>query len=697
MRLYKGIVFVLVFFSIQLVVHAQNMTNVLLQRGDKAYSQMQFSEALMNYKQAYLKEGKTSLIAKKSFNKELTASKVADCYWLLRNLDSAYLWYGKVSDSYPDSTGKIRFRKAELNAIMGDYKQAASQLASVSGYESRVAGFLKVKRMLIDSADWTIGYLKNINTEYFREFSPMLIDSGMVWATNQPSKINKNSILGWDNMGYARMLRLLDTASLQASDIPASRNLLKERSLDRNTPNYLAIHFAGADVEQMKPIPAPRSLQAKLKYIDSITVPIAGLGNLSFNLAHATFNPSNNKVYFSANRQDKLKDQVRTVAVVEADKNDNAFVNPKFIFGVDNNYSTMHPAIHPNGTTLVFSSNMPGGKGGFDLYYAVKQTDDSWSTPSPVTGVNTAGNELFPTFSSDGTLYFSSDGLKGLGGLDVHKAMYKNGKVTDLTHLSYPLNSSYDDFGLTFKGDNKSGYFTSDRYGSDDVLTFVFDEVHIKISGLVKYERSGKGVSGVKTTFHITDDEGVTTILDSASTDGSGRYTFTGRPNRDYTVKVIHDEDSKTMVFNSNNVFDKIELNPVLIREKEPEKPVVIPEPVVVPQIADTLLYIVYFDFDKYAIKQDAISTLNDVVELLNSEPDFKVTLWGHADQSGKDRYNDRLSVARTSAVLNYLRNAGIDPNRIKLASFGETRPVIDGATKKQARFNRRVEISIRK
>lgn len=307
------------------------------------------------------------------------------------------------------------------------------------------------------------------------------------------------------------------------------------------------------------------------------------------------------------------------------------------------------------------------------------------------------GNELFPTFSQDGTLYFSSDGLKGLGGLDVHKGKYKNGKVTELTHLSYPLNSSYDDFGLSFKSDNKSGYFTTDRFGSDDVLTFVFDEVHVKISGVVKYEKSGKGLPGVKATFHITDDEGVTTSVDSALTDGTGRYTFTGRPNRDYTVKVIHDEDSKTMVFNSNGIFDKIELNPVLIREKEVEKPVVIPEPVVIPQIADTLLYIVYFDFDKYVVKQDAISTLNDVVEKLNEDAGFKVTLWGHADQSGKDLYNDRLSVARTSAVLNYLRKAGIDPKRIKLASFGETKPVIDGATKKQAKFNRRVEISIRK
>ncbi|MFN5422979.1 MAG: hypothetical protein ACK5AO_06920, partial [bacterium] len=493
MRLYKTIVFVLVFFSFQHVVYAQNMTSVLLQRGDRAYAQMQYSEALVNYKQAYRKESRIFLFPRKLNKKELAASKIADCYWLLRNLDSAYQWYGKVSENYPDATGKIRFRKAELNAIKGDYKQAAAELASVKGYESRAAGFLKVKRMHVDSADWTLGYIKNINTAYFREFSPMLIDSGLVWATNQPSKLDKKSILGWDNMGYARMLRLLDTASLQPTAIPSSRNLMRERRPDRNTPNYLAIHFAGADVEQIKPIPTPRSIQSILKYIDSITVPIAGLEKLSYNLAHATFNPNNNKVYFSANRQDKLKDQVRTVAIVEADKKDSAFVNPKFIFGVDSSYSTMHPAIHPNGTTLVFSSNMPGGKGGFDLYYAVKQGDDSWSTPTALTGVNTAGNELFPTFSPDGSFYFSSDGWKGLGGLDVHKGQFKNGKVNELTHLSYPLNSSYDDFGLTFKADNKSGYFTTDRYGSDDVMTFVFDEVKIKISGLVKYERSGKG------------------------------------------------------------------------------------------------------------------------------------------------------------------------------------------------------------
>lgn len=696
MRLYKSIIFVLVFFSFQHVVYAQSMTNVLLQRGDKAYAQMQYSEALVNYKQAYRKETRIRLFPKKSDKKEVAASKIADCYWLLRNLDSAYQWYSKVSDSYPDSTGKIRFRKAELNVINGDYQQAASQLATVPGYESRAAGFLKVRRMLIDSADWTLGYIKNINTEYFREFSPMLIDSGLVWATNQPSKLDKHSILGWDNMGYARMLRLLDTASLQPSNIPSTRNLLRERRPDRNTPNYLAIHFAGADVEQIKPIPTPRTIQSILKYIDSITVPIAGLEKLSYNLAHATFNPNNNKVYFSANRQDKLKDQVRTVAVIEADKKDSAFVNPKFILGIDNKFSTMHPAIHPNGNTLVFSSNMTGGKGGFDLYYVVKQSDDSWSTPAPVVGVNTQGNELFATFSPDGNFYFSSDGLKGLGGLDVHKGKFKNGKVTELTHLSYPLNSAYDDFGLSFKGDNKSGYFTSDRYGSDDILTFAFEEVNIKITGLVKSENTGKGVPGVKAVYHITDDEGVTTVLDSMLTDATGKYSFNGRPNRDYIVKVIAGDDSKTMVFTSKNIFDKIQLETVIIHDKVPVKEIV-PPAVVVPQFADTLLYIVYFDFDKYAIKPDAKSTLEDVVVKLGEDPGFKITLWGHADQSGKDKYNDKLSAARTGAVLNYLRNAGIDSKRIRLASFGETKPVIDGATKKQAKFNRRVEISIRK
>lgn len=696
MRFYKSISLAFCFFLLFGISNAQKMSNVLLQKGDNAYAQMQYAEAMINYKQAYQKQISATGSIQNIQQKENTAVKIADCYWLMRNLDSAYQWYSKVSETYPDSTGRIRVRKAELNAIRGDYKQAADQLSGLPEYASRADGFLKVNKMLVDSADWTLHYAQNINTDYFREFSPMLIDSGMTWATNQPTKFNKNSVMGWDNMGYARILNLLDTSTLLAADAPLSRKLLGERKPNANNPDYLSIHFAGADVEQLSPVVVPKALTAKMKYIDSITVPILGLESLSYNLAHSTFNPISNKVYFSANRQDKLKDQLRTVALVEADKKDNAFVNPKFILGVDNKFSTMHPAIHPNGTTLVFSSNMAGGKGGFDLYYTVKQSDDSWSTPSPVVGANTQGNELFATFSPDGNFYFSSDGLKGLGGLDVHKAKFKNGKVTELTHLSYPLNSAYDDFGLSFKADNKSGYFTSDRYGSDDILTFVFEEVHIKINGFVKSENTGKGVPGINAVYHITDDEGVTTVLDSMLTDATGKYSFNGRPNRDYIVKVIAGDDSKTMAFTSKNIFDKIQLDTVIIHDKEPVKEVV-PPVVVVPQFADTLLYIVYFDFDKFAIKQDAKSTLEDVVSTLNEDLELKITLWGHADQSGKDAYNDRLSLARTSSVLKYLQAAGIESSRIRLASFGETKPVIDGATKKQARFNRRVEISIRK
>ena len=668
------------------LLNAQSKTSPLVARGDKSYAQLQYSSAVQYYKQAI-----TSKKAPQSAEqKDALTAKIADCYWLLRNYDSAAAWYGKLSASTPDPKGQIQYRKAELSANVGDYAKASTGLNGLSGYAARAAGYQKTARMKADSADWTIKYLDAINTNYFREFSPLMVDAGMIWATNQPKKFSKNGIMGWDNMGYARMLSVGDTSKLNAIDIPGGRSLYDKQAMDARYPKKLASHYSLSDFDLLGRVKIPTSLIKKLKSIQTLATPISGIEKYSYNLAHATYNKSTEKVFFSANIQDKkIKNATRTVAVVESRKDGSALTGSKFVFSGKTSYSVMHPAIHPSGTTLVFSSNQDGGKGGYDLYYSTLQADSTWSTPSPVQGVNTVGNELFASFAPDGTLYFSSDANAGLGGLDIYKASFKNGTASKPEHLSYPVNSSYDDFAMTLSADGKSGYFTSDRLGSDDVFQVSYDMKSVALNGDVVSEETGKGKPGVKVVLYEKDEDGNWVKGNEITTDANGNYSLKGRPNREYKVQALDPMDQPTAEFNTNNTFGKKAIKTLVLRDK---KPVVLP-----PAAPDTFRYIIYFDFDKSKITKESEAILDQVIAKLTENVQYKCSLAGHTDLEGTAKYNMKLSSRRAENAKKYIREYAGFAERVNTSYYGYTQPVIRTKNRKEARMNRRVEITIAK
>ncbi len=666
-------------------LNAQDIVSSLVSKGDKSYAQLQYSTAVQYYKQAY----SNKKAAAAGSQKETVVAKIADCYWMLRNYDSAYVWYNKVAAGASDPQGQIQFRKAELNAVMGDYAKASAGLTGLAGYTAKASGYQKTARMKADSADWNIKYLDGINTNYFREFSPLMADGGLIWATNQPKKFSKNGIMGWDNMGYTRILTIGDTAQLNAIDIPGGRSLYDSRAMDPKFPKKLASHYALSDVELLGNVRIPKTLIKKLKSIEALATPLTGIEKLSYNLAHATFDQTGGKLYFSANIQDKLKNATRTVAVVEAKKAATVLSETKFVFTGKTSHSVMHPAIHADGKTLVFSSNQQGGKGGYDLYTSSLQADNTWSTPVALDAVNTVGNELFASFAPDGTLYFSSDAYAGLGGLDIYKSTFKNGAASKPVHLSYPVNSSFDDFAMTLSADGKSGYFTSDRLGSDDVFKVNYEMKIVVISGDVISSETGKGKSGVKVILYEKDENGNWVKVDEGATDANGHYSFKGRPNREYKVEVMDPMDSQTVEFNTNNNFSKKAVQPITLRDK---KPVVLP-----PSVPDTFRYIIYFDFDQSKITKESEAILDQVIAKLTENVQYKCSLAGHTDQEGTANYNMDLSSRRAENAKNYIREYAGFAERVNTSFYGYTQPVLVTKNRKEAKKNRRVEITIAK
>jgi hypothetical protein len=166
----------------------------------------------------------------------------------------------------------------------------------------------------------------------------------------------------------------------------------------------------------------------------------------------------------------KGQDDTRNLQLMMAERKPSGrWSAPRKIF-YERNYSTGHPAINPEGTIIYFSSNRPGGYGGSDLYRS-EYNNGKWSEPvNAGPQINTTGNELFPSLDMDGTLYFSSDGHGGLGGLDIFKSSTRT--YGDVVNLGYPINSHRDDFGMAFKTDTNKGYFSSNRNGQDRIFRF---------------------------------------------------------------------------------------------------------------------------------------------------------------------------------------------------------------------------------
>lgn len=736
MRSIKNSLVTLGFLLVCTIANAQKSTsNIYEMKGDNAYASILYADAVQIYKKAYL-------ISKSNDASINIAAKIADCYWLMRKYDSAYRWYRLLPAERIAFNPKEKIRFAELKANMLQYKEAATELRGISGYDRRVVGFEQSNKMMRDSIHWKVQFLDGINTDFFREFSPMIVDTSLIWTTNQPKSFSQNGIMGWDNMGYNRLMKVQDLKTITPVATPA-RALFDLNKSDSNRPKKLAVHYELAESYQLSTITIPPSLVQKLKKIQTIANPVDFASKLNYNVAHATYASTAKTVFISVNQQGKLKNKTRNLSLAYANLNGLHLGLPKFILEQQADYSNMHPAVNAEGTVIVFSSNRVNGKGGFDLYYTQRNADSSWSEPLAVMGVNTVGNELFPSFGANGKFYFSSDAYPGLGGLDIYTASFENGVVKQIRHVSYPVNSSYDDFGLTVMPDGLKGYFSSDRLGTDDIYQYEQEKKPILITGSVRGASSQQKKSGVEVSIvekeaptpgvnsaaitkvytNLTEQEkldikkemteglgeveidqltsGFNIVADNnkQTTGVSGTFSFWAKPNRSYEVIIRDGQNDETKIaVNTNGITGRIDLSPVDMIEVKLEPVVEVSKPVdesAPSTLSTSREFIVYFAFDKDVIRQQYADTLDQVVTILKANPNMIVELAGHTDQYGDDPYNNILSDKRVVNVKKYMERGGIEDKRISISSYGEKKLIKLVKSIKKAEINRRVEIRL--
>jgi peptidoglycan-associated lipoprotein len=406
-------------------------------------------------------------------------------------------------------------------------------------------------------------------------------------------------------------------------------------------------------------------------------IPVAGSINTEDDEGASTVSLKGAEMFFTRCKAGKEVDEPCKIFYVS--KKGNAFGTPILVsFPGFDNYEVGYPALSVDDKILYFSAEAPEGYGGMDLYMAKKTGANGYTFSTPINlgpEINTLGDEVFPTVREDGMLYYSSDGLRGMGGLDVYKAVKDDkGNFIEPVNMKYPINSSYDDFCIVFNGKEESGYFSSNRLGGkggDDVYSFTLPPLVITLNGTIRDTTDINKILMLKNAkITMMNDAGVVAELKSSET---GTYTYKLEPNQNYKIKgeVTTDYFSNSTSFNTFNVEYDTVINVVLNLAR-------IPRIITLPNIV--------YAYDSATLKPESMVSLDELVKTLTDNPNITIELMSHTDFRGNDDYNMALSLGRAKSCVDYLIAKGIKPDRLTAKGMGETVPkVVDKELMKQS------------
>jgi OOP family OmpA-OmpF porin len=339
-------------------------------------------------------------------------------------------------------------------------------------------------------------------------------------------------------------------------------------------------------------------------------------------------------------------------------------------------YSSMQPYLSFDGTKLYFASDRPGGKGGMDIWMC--PLDESGNPGMPVNlgpRINTAGNEVTPFYhDKTTTLYYSSDGLVGFGGLDIYKAYASDEDSLWSTpiNMGKPINSSLDDSYFILQRDQRAGYFASDRKVCEScaggscyrIYTLEKEPLVFSIKGKVYNSETNEPIAGSLLTFKdINADLQPFYII----TDETGAYSSILRQDMEFYIKAqkIHFfADAATI--STKGLTESKEFEQDFFLSKIPEGDIVIPG--------------IEYDYNSSNLRPQSKAILDSVVDFLNLNNNISIEISSHTDTRGSDVYNLNLSNERAKSVVDYLISKGIAPGRLIAQGYGETKPLISDA-----------------
>lgn len=605
---------------------------------DKLYNEFSFSKAIEVYKEMHKKRPNNLHL-----NKQL-----ANCYMFLRQPENALPYYKNVvKQSGIDSKYYLAYAQALRGA--GEYKKSEKwmkKFKSTGKSDSRV-------QQLIDNPDY-LDLIYNRQKRYALKNHP------------------RNTY----NSDYGAINYKGETYFVSArSDGDAS----VKRIYNWNNQPFLDIY--------------------KIEDSTQNIVKLSNVINTKFHEGAACFTPNGKYMYFTRNNYHDKKDVKDTkgtnnLKIFRAEWKDNQWVNSRPLLFSSDDYSIGHPSISHDGKLFFFTSDMPGGYGGTDIY--VCEVHERGGLKKPMNlgpTVNTEGNEMFPFFhSAENKLYFSSDGHLGLGQLDIFVADLINDKYQDVTNLGEPVNSVSDDFAYNLNEIGNKGFLSSNRIGGvgdDDIYTFTRKR-DFKMKGIISDKINGEPIENANVI--LSDSDG--NILFQIKTGEDGYYEKLIERNHNYQLN--GDKQKFENVFKAFNSYNQEAYSEMVVNlELDPLRDMNI--------LAGLSADIIYFDFDKWDIREDAKPELNKIIAVMNKYKDMIIHIESHTDSRGSAKYNEVLSSKRAESTYNYFIESGIDPKRITShKGYGEyqlTNDCGDGkdCDEDQHQANRRTEFVIEK
>ena len=434
--------------------------------------------------------------------------------------------------------------------------------------------------------------------------------------------------------------------------------------------------------------------------------PFSSTINTQFNESTPVFTKDGNTVYFTRNNyvNRKLGTDIENTILLKIlratkDKNGNWGNIVEVPFNSDQ-YNVAHPALSSDEKYLYFASDMPGTFGSSDIFRVEILGDNQYGTPENLGNIiNTAGRESFPYISKENVLYYSSDGIPGLGGLDIFAAKFNaDGSTSKPVNIGMPGNSADDDFCFVFNSDSKVGFLTSNRpggKGKDDIYSFHEDKPLLfscqkNIKGIVKDAKTKAIIANAKVV--LSDKVMKEVGTHQSKNDGTFTFEKVDCNNTNYYLrgeKQKYETAEVNVTVGKDEVVYEILLNP---REVAIKKGMDLAKVFEIKEIK--------FDYNKANIRPDAAVELTKIVEVMREYPKMKIDIRSHTDSRGADSYNLKLSDRRAKATLEWIVKQGIDRKRLKAKGYGETR-LVNGCsngvpcTEEEHQENRRSEFIV--
>ena len=587
------------------------------------------------------------------FTDKKVIQSLADTYFFNSQYNQSYTWYRKLISLYPEDIKSIYYLRASISARSNENYSIADRY--MQKYFSMVKGTVIEDLYVAD-----LNYLDSI-----AELRPKYIVETAKINTEQSDF--SSAFFGQD--------KLVFSSTFQASG---------QRDYDWTGEPFLDLYIADiGDEGQLEN-----------------TQKIEGDINTAFHESSAVFTNDLKTVYFTRNnykngkKRTDRKNTVRLKLLTASVDEDGNWSDVEELPFNNDNYSVAHPALSLDGKKLFFASDMPGTTGESDLWYVDIYKDGSYGDPINLgQKVNTEGRESFPYIASNGNFYFTSDGLIGFGGFDVFKAeLSDSGIARDPENMGLPINSAGDDFGFLLQTDTNTGYISSNRDGnrgsaSDQIYYFKPSKCVVEITGLVRDSNTGNLMPGA--TVKLLD-MGMNIIAEQI-VQQDARYSFPEEVECGQAYYLITENGlaysiaETTFVAPTTSQSISVDMEIETFSKDCP------------PYDLGCLLGLnpIYFDLNKYFIRQDAEIELTKVFNAMIRFPELIIRIESHTDSRSPQSYNLRLSQNRATSTRNWLIQRGIAPTRLTAVGYGESQLInrcADGVpcTEAEHQLNRR-------